>query len=96
MISHPSTSAVIAIHKPDKRHLQQAVSPVLEQTYPVPELIIVNDGDISTAAENWLPEDNRIRFFCKKNGEVAYWNSITSSTPLKGIIGCFSKIREAH
>lgn len=71
MISHPSISAVIAIYKPDKRHLQQAVSSVLEQTYPVTELIIVNDGDISTAAENWLPEDNRIRFFCKKNGGIA-------------------------
>ena len=71
MAFHPLISAVVAIYKPDKKYLQQAVSSVLEQTYPVGELIVVNDGDTSTVAKNWLPEDHRIRFFFKENGGIA-------------------------
>lgn len=71
MIFQPSISAIIAIYKPEKKYLLQAVSSVLGQTYPVEELIIVNDGDSTTAAQNWLPEDERIRFFFKQNGGIA-------------------------
>ena len=65
-----TVSAIIPVYNPDLIYLQKAIWSVLSQTYPVLELIIVNDGGnelfIST-----LPNDPRIKVFSKNNEGVA-------------------------
>lgn len=65
-----SVSAIIAVFNPDLFYFEKAVISVLNQTYPVVELIIVNDGG-SEDFLNILPNDLRIKVFIKQNEGVA-------------------------
>jgi glycosyltransferase involved in cell wall biosynthesis len=71
MSCSPSVSAVIAVYHPDPLFFRQAVSSVLEQTYPVRELIIVNDGGNEGEVAALLPADSRIILLTKNNGGIA-------------------------
>ncbi len=65
-----SVSAIIAVYNPDSNFFDKAVSSVLGQTYPVRELVLVNDGG-SEHFRSQLPDDPRIRVFTKRNEGVA-------------------------
>ena len=65
-----SVSAIIAVYNPDISFLKQAVSSVLSQSYPVLELVLVNDGG-SEDFRGYLPDDPRIKVFSKHNQGVA-------------------------
>jgi glycosyltransferase involved in cell wall biosynthesis len=67
----PSISAIIAVYNPNPVFLEKAVSSVLEQSYPVSELIIVNDGGKGDVLDAVLPADTRIHVFAKRNEGVA-------------------------
>ncbi len=63
-------SAVIAVYNPNLEFFLRAVRSVLSQTYPVYELILVNDGGDDSFMEV-LPVDERIKVYKKKNEGVA-------------------------
>jgi len=65
-----SVSAVMAVYNPDLPLFRKAVSSVLEQSIPVLELVVVNDGGCEDF-RGALPEDERIRVFSKLNEGVA-------------------------
>jgi len=65
-----SVSAIIPVYNPDLSYLHKAIWSVLSQTYPVLELVIVNDGG-NKSFINTLPIDPRIRVFSKPNEGVA-------------------------
>ena len=65
-----SISAVMAVYNPDLPLFRKAVSSVLEQSLPVLELVVVNDGG-GDDFRGALPEDDRIRVFSKPNEGVA-------------------------
>lgn len=65
-----SVSAIIAVYNPDPFFFAKAVSSVLDQTYAVCELVLVNDGG-SEHFRNLLPDDSRIKVFSKQNEGVA-------------------------
>ncbi|NTW51415.1 MAG: glycosyltransferase [Chlorobiaceae bacterium] len=69
----PSTtiSAVIALYNPDPCFLKLAIESVLSQSYPVLELVLVNDGGEMSVIESVLPGDDRIKLYTKNNGGVA-------------------------
>lgn len=63
-------SAVIAVYNPELKLFRLAVESVLNQTQPVLELVLVNDGG-SEEFRKVLPDDERIRVFTKPNEGVA-------------------------
>ena len=65
-----SVSAIIAVYNPDLSYLEKAVLSVLNQTYQVLELVLVNDGG-NESFINMLPNDPRIKVFSKQNEGVA-------------------------
>jgi glycosyltransferase involved in cell wall biosynthesis len=65
-----SISAVMAVYNPDLLLFRKAVSSVLEQSLPVLELVVVNDGG-GDDFRGALPQDDRIRVFSKPNEGVA-------------------------
>jgi len=65
-----SVSAIIAVYNPNLLFLEKAVLSVLNQTYSVLELILVNDGG-DEAFISMLPNDPRIKVFSKQNEGVA-------------------------
>lgn len=66
----PRVSAVMAVYNPN-RHVVRAIESVLTQTFPVTELIIVNDGGSEEYIQSVLPDDPRIKYIFQKNGRVA-------------------------
>ena len=68
--SSVSVSAIIAVYNPDLCFFEKAVASVLSQTFPVLELVLVNDGGSETF-RSILPDDHRIKVFSKKNEGVA-------------------------
>ncbi|NMW19549.1 MAG: glycosyltransferase [Chlorobiaceae bacterium] len=65
-----SVSAIIAVYNPDLSYFEKAVFSVLNQSYRVLELILVNDGG-NEAFIGKLPDDPRIKVFSKQNEGVA-------------------------
>jgi glycosyltransferase involved in cell wall biosynthesis len=65
-----SISAVMAVYNPDPHLFGKALSSVLDQSLPVLELVLVNDGG-SEEFRDVLPYDDRIRVFSKPNEGVA-------------------------
>jgi glycosyltransferase involved in cell wall biosynthesis len=65
-----TVSAIIAVYNPDPNFFKQAVLSVLDQIYPVLELVLVNDGG-SEHFRDLLPDDSRLRVFSKQNEGVA-------------------------
>ncbi|MBN1929362.1 MAG: glycosyltransferase [Chlorobiaceae bacterium] len=65
-----SVSAFIAVYNPKLDMLRRAVLSVLDQTMPVLELVLVNDGG-SEEFRKHLPDDDRIQVFTKPNEGVA-------------------------
>ncbi len=65
-----SVSAIIAVYNPDPVFFQKAVFSVLDQSYPVKELVLVNDGG-TDKFRGYLPDDERIRVFYKQHEGVA-------------------------
>jgi glycosyltransferase involved in cell wall biosynthesis len=65
-----AVSAVVAVYNPELSFFEKAVASVLCQTFPVLELVLVNDGG-SEAFRSVLPADPRIRVLSKPNGGVA-------------------------
>ncbi len=63
-------SAIIAVYNPNLFYFDQAVASVLNQSYRVHELVLVNDGG-SEQFRSRLPDDSRIRVFTKENEGVA-------------------------
>ena len=65
-----SVSAIIAVYNPDLHLFEKALLSVLIQTYPVSEILLVNDGG-AAQFKDLLPDDSRIKVFSKKNEGVA-------------------------
>ncbi|NTU98042.1 MAG: glycosyltransferase [Chlorobiaceae bacterium] len=65
-----SISVVMAVYNPDLSFIEKAVRSVLEQSIPVKELLLVNDGGCGEYTRR-LPDDSRIRLFAKRNEGVA-------------------------
>ncbi len=65
-----TVSAIIAVYNPDPIFFKQAILSVLDQIYPVLELVLVNDGG-SEHFRDLLPDDSRLRVFSKQNEGVA-------------------------
>jgi glycosyltransferase involved in cell wall biosynthesis len=65
-----TVSAIIAVYNPELCFFEEAVASVLSQTFPVLELVLVNDGGSETF-RSVLPDDRRIRLFSKQNEGVA-------------------------
>jgi len=63
-------SVVIAVYNPEPKLFRLAVESVLNQTQPVLELVLVNDGG-SEEFRKLLSDDERIRVFTKPNEGVA-------------------------
>uniref|UniRef100_Q3AQJ1 Glycosyl transferase n=1 Tax=Chlorobium chlorochromatii (strain CaD3) TaxID=340177 RepID=Q3AQJ1_CHLCH len=63
-------SVIIAVYNPNAIFLQKAIQSVLNQSFPVLELILVNDGG-NEEFRNLLPTDSRIKVFRKVNEGVA-------------------------
>ena len=62
---------MIAVYNPDTELFRQAVTSVLNQTLPVLELVLVNDGGSEEFRNVLPPDDGRIRLFTKPNEGVA-------------------------
>ncbi|NTU53275.1 MAG: glycosyltransferase [Chlorobiaceae bacterium] len=60
----------MAVYNPEPELFKQAVCSVLEQTMPVVELVLVNDGG-GEEFRSVVPEDSRIRVYSKSNGGVS-------------------------
>lgn len=73
-----SVSAIMAVYNPDPRFFRTALDSVLGQSYPVLELILVNDGG-SEAFRSHLPDDPRIRVITKRNEGVAATRNVAIS-----------------
>ena len=69
-IKRVTVSAIMAVYNPDLCFFEKAVASVLTQTFPVLELVLVNDGGRETF-QSVLPDDARIRAFSKQNEGVA-------------------------
>lgn len=69
-MSNTTVSAVIAVYNPNLDYFSKAIDSVLNQKFPVLELILVNDGGRDEFMRV-LPEDPRIRIFTKSNEGVA-------------------------
>ena len=65
-----SVSAIIALYNPDLSLFEKALLSVLNQTYPVKEIVLVNDGGEDNFKAQ-LPDDLRIKVFSKSNEGVA-------------------------
>lgn len=63
-------SAIMAVYNPN-HHVIKAIESVLNQTFPVSEFIIINDGGKEDYIKSVLPDDPRIIYFLQKNGRVA-------------------------
>ncbi len=63
-------SVIIAVYNPNPVYFKKAVLSVLDQKYPVHELVLVNDGGCDSFCDV-LPEDHRIKVFSKRNEGVA-------------------------
>jgi len=66
----PRVSAIMAVYNPNL-HVIRAIQSVLTHTFPVSELIIVNDGGSEEYILSVLPNDPRITYIFQKNGRVA-------------------------
>lgn len=64
-------SAIIAVYNPEPELFKKAVESVLGQSFPVLELVLVNDGGCEDFRFD-LPDDPRIRIFSKSNEGVAF------------------------
>lgn len=70
MSQNARVSAIMAVYNPN-HHVVRAIESVLNQTYPVSEFLIINDGGPEEYIKSVLPDDPRIRYILQKNGRVA-------------------------
>lgn len=72
-MSEPLISIIIPCYK-QGQYLSQALSSVVNQTYPNWECIIINDGSPDNTEEvalEWKQKDNRIHYIKKANGGLS-------------------------
>lgn len=60
----------MALYNPSE-YLQKAIQSILNQSYPVKEIILVNDGGREDSIRSMLPANRKIRYYSKENGGVA-------------------------